>query len=137
MDGSSNSKGCGLGIVLTLPREDVLQRSIKCGFKATNNEAEYEALIVGLDLAVGMGIQRLIVTTDSQLIALQVSGAYQARDIRMSSYLSLVQQKFAKFSEVTVQQVPRLENSHTDALANLVSAVQTTSDISIPVVYMA
>lgn len=51
VDGSSNINGVGIGLVLTSPEGDLIQQAICCGFKATNNEAEYEALIVGLNLA--------------------------------------------------------------------------------------
>ena len=56
VDGSSNFKGCGLGIVLTSPEGEMLERSINCGFKAINNEAEYEAMIAGLSLAKEMAV---------------------------------------------------------------------------------
>ena len=68
VDDSSNVKGSGLGIVLTSPDGDTLERSIICGFKATNNEAKYEAMTAGLSLAKEIGIQRLIVCSDSQLV---------------------------------------------------------------------
>ena len=51
VDGSSNFKGIGLGIVLKSPQEDTIIHAITCDFRATNNEVEYEALIAGLTLA--------------------------------------------------------------------------------------
>ena len=72
VDGSSNFKGSGLGIVLTSPDGDMLERSINCGFKVMNNEAEYEAMIASLDLAKEISMQRLIVYNDSQLFINQM-----------------------------------------------------------------
>ena len=56
MDDLSNFKGCKLGMVLTSPDGDVLERLISCGFKATNNEVEYKPMIAGLSLAKEMGV---------------------------------------------------------------------------------
>ena len=60
--------GAGLGLVLISTEGDIIQQAIKCGFKATNNEAEYEALIAGLMLTKDMGIRKLDVCSDSQLV---------------------------------------------------------------------
>ena len=65
VDGSNNMSGAKLGLVLISPEGDIIQQAIKCGFKATNNDAEYEALIDGLLLAKDMGIQKLDVISDS------------------------------------------------------------------------
>ena len=65
VDSSSNSKGNGLGIVLTSPDGDMLERSISYSFKATNNEAEYMVMIIGLNLAKKMGVKRLTIYSDS------------------------------------------------------------------------
>ncbi|KAL5576837.1 hypothetical protein UlMin_018536 [Ulmus minor] len=61
---SSNVNGAGIGLVLTSPEGDLIQQAIRCGFKATNNEAEYEALIAGLNLAKDMGIKKLSLWAD-------------------------------------------------------------------------
>ena len=90
VDGSCNVNGAGISLVLTSPEGDVIQQAIRCGFKATNNEAEYEALIAGLILAKDMGIKRLSIRSDSQLVVNQPLGSYQARDLKMASYLEHV-----------------------------------------------
>ena len=65
VDRSSNVNGPDIGLVLTLPKGDLIQQAIRCSFKATNNEAEYEALIAGLNLAKDMGIKTLSIHSDS------------------------------------------------------------------------
>ena len=75
----------GIGIILTSPEGDLIQQAIRCGFKATNNEAEYEALIAGLNLAKDMGIKKLDIRSDSQLVVNQLLGSYQAIDLKMVS----------------------------------------------------
>ncbi|KAJ9553525.1 hypothetical protein OSB04_017570 [Centaurea solstitialis] len=59
VDGSSNVRGCGLGIVLKSSQGGNIVYSVRCEFKATNNEAEYEALIAGLDIALRLGAKQL------------------------------------------------------------------------------
>ena len=62
----------GLGLVLISPEGDIIHQAIKCGFKATKNEAEYEALIAGLMLDKDMGIRKLDVRSDSPLVVNQL-----------------------------------------------------------------
>ena len=73
VDNSSNVNGANISLVLTSPKGDLIQQAIRCGFKATNNEAEYEALIAGLNLAKDMGIKKLDISSDSQLVVNQLS----------------------------------------------------------------
>ncbi|KAL5844861.1 hypothetical protein ACOSQ4_010819 [Xanthoceras sorbifolium] len=135
IDGSSNARGSGLGIVLTSPEGHVIKRSIRCGFKTTNNEAEYEALIAGLTLAKDLHVERIKVRSDSQLIVKQLQGSYQARDLKMSAYLTLVKELQASFESFDIEQIPRSENTHADALANLGSALDTKVERTIPMVF--
>jgi len=78
IDGSSNKKGSGADIILEGPGEVVVEQSIRFGFDTSNNQAEYEALITGLRLAKDLGMKNLKCRTDSQLIAGQMNGEYQA-----------------------------------------------------------
>nr|KYP65356.1 Retrovirus-related Pol polyprotein from transposon 17.6 [Cajanus cajan] len=80
VDGSSNSKGSGAGIILEGPNPVTLEKSLKFGFKVTNNQAEYEALLVGLRLARDLGARRVSCNSDSKLMVEQLSGTYQAKD---------------------------------------------------------
>ena len=66
VDGSSNVNEANIGLVLTSPEGDLIQKAICCGFKAMHNEAEYEALIARLNLAKDMGIKKLDICSDSQ-----------------------------------------------------------------------
>ncbi|XP_070026373.1 uncharacterized protein [Nicotiana sylvestris] len=70
-DSSSNVKGAGLGIVLILPSGETIRQAIKCHL-ITNNEAEYEAVITGLELARELGIEQIIIKSDSQLVVNQM-----------------------------------------------------------------
>ena len=59
VDGSSSINGAGLGLVLKSPQGDILEQSVHCEFRTTNNEAEYEALIAGLDLAKSLNVKSI------------------------------------------------------------------------------
>jgi hypothetical protein len=87
VDGASNSKGSGTGVVIITPDETVIEQSIRLDFKTSNNEAEYEAVLAGLKSAKTLEARRLIVYCDSLLVASQINGEYMARDERMSAYL--------------------------------------------------
>ena len=100
-----------------------MERAVTLGFAASNNEAEYEALLSGLRTAKELGIKQLVVHCDSQLVANQLNGEYTARDDRMIAYVKEAQRLIQEIGEVMVKQVGREENAHADSLASLASAV--------------
>jgi hypothetical protein len=102
VDGASNSKGSGAGIVLVSPEGLILEQVVRLTFSASNNEAEYEALMIGLKTADRLGANHLKVFCDSQLVANQISGEYQARDERMAAYLTVARSLLSKFDSVQV-----------------------------------
>ena len=73
----------GAGVVLIPLKGETLKYAVRLQFTATNNEAEYEALLIGLNLAKALGVKNLIVQVDSQLIIGQVKGDYEAKEERM------------------------------------------------------
>ena len=96
----------------------------------------FRSLIAGLSLAQDMGISNLQVQSDSQLVVNQLQGSYQTRDAKMAAYLELVKKLQSSFEKFSILQVPRTENNHADALANLGAAIQTTTPMPIPLVYI-
>ncbi|XP_074318638.1 uncharacterized protein LOC141655457 [Silene latifolia] len=92
VDGASNTKGAGVGLVLRSPQGDLIVQEFRCEFKATNNEAKYEALILGLQLALNLKIRHLQVYSDSQLIVNHVNNSYAARDSTMMAYLEVAKE---------------------------------------------
>ena len=91
-DGSKMRTGLGAGVVLTSPKGDKLRYALQIHFAASNNVAEYEALIHGLRLAKELGIRRILCYGDSDLVVQQSSGDWDAKDANMASYRFLVQQ---------------------------------------------
>ena len=87
MDGSSNDGGLRVGLILVIPEGHRMNYALKFGFKASNNEAKYEALIAGLELAKEMKVESLDIFSDSQLVVCQINDEYQAREKKMAAYL--------------------------------------------------
>ena len=83
MDGASNQKGAGVGIVLVTLEKLIMEKSLRLGFSATNNEVEYEALLVGIAMVSLLGGEIVELYLDSRLIVSQVNGEFEAQDERM------------------------------------------------------
>uniref|UniRef100_A0A2N9F1B5 Uncharacterized protein n=1 Tax=Fagus sylvatica TaxID=28930 RepID=A0A2N9F1B5_FAGSY len=122
IDGSSTKEMSGAGVVLVSPEKDKFEYALQLCFRATNNEAEYEALLAGLKLSKSMGIENLTVKSDSQLIVGQVKGEYEAKEDRMKKYLMVVKNLLTQFKKVELLQIPREENEAADRLARLASS---------------
>ena len=133
VDGASNAKGSGTGVVIITPDETVIERSIHLDFKTSNNEAEYEAVLARLNLANTLGARHLIVYCDSLLVASQINEEYMARDEHMVAYLLKVQKTISDFEMVRVEQIDRNLNSHADALATLASILSADFKRFIPI----
>ncbi|XP_059638536.1 uncharacterized protein LOC132280798 [Cornus florida] len=119
VDGSVNARASGVGLVIISPNGEYIKYALSFGFKATNNEAEYEALLASLRMAKALEVERLIAYTDSQLIIGQVQREYEAKDEKMKTYLH-------KIEDIK-------ENEQADALARLAT---TEEDKAIPVGYL-
>ncbi|GKC51748.1 reverse transcriptase domain-containing protein [Tanacetum coccineum] len=78
-DGASSSNGSGADLMVVIPEGKEYTYALRFEFETTNNEAEYEALMAGLHIAKEMEIRELIIFVDSQLVANQVKGLFEAR----------------------------------------------------------
>ena len=131
VDGSSNNKGAGASIVLEGPGELLVEQSLQFGFKTSNNQAEYEALIVGLELAQDMGAKAVICKTDSQLTVGHITGEFQVKDPLMMKYYHKVKSLMKAFSTVKVEHVKRKQNARADLLSKLASTKKRSHHRSI------
>nr|XP_025607768.1 uncharacterized protein LOC112701193 [Arachis hypogaea] len=121
VDGASNQKSGGAGVILESSAEVVYEQSIKFEFPISNNQAEYEAFLGGLTLAREVGTTRLEVCSDSQVVTSQVNGSYQARDSLLQKYLEKVRELSNQFEEVTIQHVPGERSTRAGLLSKLAS----------------
>jgi len=94
----------------------------QAAFKASNNQAEYEALIAGMLLAKEMGARGLLAKSDYLLVTGQVTGEYQAKDPQMAAYLEYVRILKESFDVFELVHVPTEENARADLLAKLASS---------------
>ena len=118
-DGASrgNPGKAGIGWVIESGGETLLDGYRYIG-KATNNVAEYEAVLLAMEKALELGIKNVSVELDSELVVRQVNGEYRVKDAKLlERYHRLVHLKH-KFSSATVVHVPRAKNKQADALAN-------------------
>ena len=110
------------------PEKVVIEKSLMLDFSATNNEAEYEALLVGMAMVQRMGGKSIKLFSDSRLVVGQVRGEFEAKDERMQWYLSQVKCLQLKFDSFNLLHVPRSGNAHTDSLTML--ATSSAQDLS-------
>ena len=83
----ANESGSRAGRMLISPENHHISSALRFTFRASNNEAEYEALLAGLRLAKKLQVDSFLIFSDSKLVVSQISGEFQARDDRMAAYL--------------------------------------------------
>ncbi|GAV87517.1 RVT_3 domain-containing protein [Cephalotus follicularis] len=136
VDGSSCLTGSGAGLVLTSPDGWTLEYALRFKFKATNNEAEWEALITGLTIAKHLEVQRIQASSDSQVVVGLANGEYEAREDLMMKYLSHFQGMKSSFEVLRIVKVPRAENVRADQLSKLATAEELEKNRTVLVDYL-
>ena len=121
IDRASNQNGSGIGLVLISPEKVIIEKSLRLDFLATNNEAEYETLLIGMAMVQRMSGKSVKVFLDSRLVG-QVKGEFEAKDERMQGYLSQVKCLRSKFDSFDLLHVPRNGNAHANSLAMLATS---------------
>ncbi|XP_017416537.1 uncharacterized protein LOC108327331 [Vigna angularis] len=119
VDGSSDRKDGGAGIVLEGPNDIIIEQAILFRFQTNNNQAEYEALIAGLTLAKELAITRLECRMDSQLVVGHMKGTFQVKDNQLLRYFHKAISLLKDFVNVNIVHVPREQNSRADLLSKL------------------
>ena len=122
VDGSSNPKGSGVGIVLEGPNDILIEKFLHFAFKTSNNQAEYEAILVGLSLAREVCVKTLTCKTDSKLIVGHLNDEFQIKDSILLQYYHLVRVVIqSAFERVCIKHIPRTDNIRVDNLSKLAS----------------
>ena len=127
VDGASNQKGSGIVLVLMSLEKVIIEKTLRLDFSVTNNEAEYETLLVGMAMVQRMGGKSIKLFSNSRLVVGQVKGEFEAKDERMQGYLSQVKCLQLKFDLFDLLHVPRSGNAHANSLAML--ATSSTQDL--------
>nr|CAN61262.1 hypothetical protein VITISV_005781 [Vitis vinifera] len=123
----------GVGLLLQFPTGEHLEQAIRLGFPASNNEAEYEAILSRLDLALALSVSRLWVYSDSQLVVRHVQKEYEAKDTRMARYLTKVRDTLQRFTEWTIEKIKWTENGRADALVGIAASLPIKEVILLPI----
>jgi len=120
-DGSLMKTGAGAGLVFISPLGVRMRYAIRLHFPASNNAAEYEALVNGLHIVIELGIKRLDVRGDSRLIIDQVMKESSCHDPKIDAYCKAVRCLEEKFSGLKLNHVLRKYNEAADGLAKMAS----------------
>ncbi|XP_048132952.1 uncharacterized protein LOC125314539, partial [Rhodamnia argentea] len=130
-DGAVNLTGSNLGVVLISHEDQHYPVSAKLVFPCTNNISEYEACILGLQLAISLKVKKLLVYGDSMLIILQTQGEWKTKDPKLIPYHKYLEELIQHFEEITFEYLPRTQNHFADALATLSAMLQVQNGLEI------
>jgi ribonuclease HI len=104
--------------VISTPEGEALEERSQLIGTATNNVAEYRALLLGLERARKLGAREVEIVGDSELIAKQVQGAYKVKHEAMRPLHREAMTALRSFDRWSIRTVPRAQNSHADRLVN-------------------
>ncbi|GJZ63996.1 reverse transcriptase domain-containing protein [Tanacetum coccineum] len=122
-DGSSGEEGAGAGWVLTSPYEVEYVYALRLNFPSSNNESEYEAVLACMRIAGKIGVQKLRVYVDSNLVAKQINGEFEAMGESMIHKLAAI-----TFSELTKQVLVKVLNERSTKLKEINTVVEEEGD---------
>jgi ribonuclease HI len=118
-DGSLKLQGAGAGILFTAPGGEHLKYALQLLFPASNNAAEYEALIHGLNIAMTLGVKRLMVYGDSLVVISQINKEWDCSSDSMGKYCAAVRKLEDKFEGLEFHHIERDRNTAADVLSKL------------------
>ncbi|MDN4193086.1 hypothetical protein DDE03_10975, partial [Bifidobacterium longum subsp. longum] len=127
-DGAVNSTGSGIGAVLISPEGRHFPVAAKIDFPCTNNIAEYEACILGLQAAIDLKVKELEVFGDSMLTIFQTLKQWKTKDPKLVPYHEYLEDLTENFKDISFTYTPRMKNQFADALATLASMVSITKE---------
>ncbi|CAL2240320.1 unnamed protein product [Prunus armeniaca] len=122
-DGSSTETRSGAGVVIESPQGQRWQFAFQLDFKCTNNQAEYEALIIGLEILKEMKATRVLVYGDSQLVINQLTVEYQCTSENLTMYYVTALNTADEFSRISFVHVPCTENHEANEMAQVAPGV--------------
>ena len=120
VDGASrgNPGQAGAGVVIDTGGGKVYRCGEYIG-EATNNEAEYRALLLGMQRAEELGVEEMEIRSDSELMVKQMNGHYKVKSPQLQEFYFKAIKMISSFEKVTFGHVPRENNKEADRLANL------------------
>ncbi|WJX45728.1 hypothetical protein P8452_32589 [Trifolium repens] len=133
-DGAVNVYGSGIGAVIITPKGAHIPFSARLQFDCTNNMAEYEACIMGIEEAIDLRIKNIEIYGDSALVVNQIKGEWETRHSGLVPYRDYARRLLTFFNKVELYHIPRDDNQMADALATLSSMYQVNHRNEIPTI---
>jgi len=119
VDDSSNKTVCGAEVVFNGLGDLLLEQTFQFGFKATNNQAEYEAILARQNLAYDMGARDVTCKSDTQLVVGQIKEEFEVKEPLLQKYYHTVSNLIARFKRVMMEHICREDNMRAHALSRL------------------
>ena len=116
-DGSKTDTYVGAGIVIISPFGKKTMFSFQLDFLCTNNQAEYEALVLGLKILVELGATTVEIFGDSQLVIKQLTGEFKCLNEQLAKYCAITKKLLGQFEDATLTHIVRDENMEANFLA--------------------
>nr|XP_027102927.1 uncharacterized protein LOC113724200 [Coffea arabica] len=126
-DRAAHRDGAGAGVVFYTPEADILPYSFTLTRRCSNNVAEYQALIFGLETAVDMKQLHLRVCGDSKLVVNQLLSVYDVKKPELIPYYKYARQLMGYLGNVTIEHIPKNFNQQADSLARVASMITLPS----------
>ena len=124
MDDATTKDGSGNVLIIESPQGERHEHARKFMFKACNNEAEYKALIAGMELCCTIGADSVRAFSDSQLVVSQLTGEYEMKDNTMTAYVWRVREATRLLKHFSITHILQSENRQADALSKLASSFE-------------
>ena len=124
-------RGGGVGVVITTLDEEMLKYGVQLKFSATNNEAEYEGILMGLRVRKALKAKNLLIQSDSKLVIGQIKEEFEAKEERMKKYLRLTKHLTQEFDRVEFMQIPRSQNTVADEVAKIALLEEGSTSIGL------